>query len=155
MSLHYTSKHRLCDSTKATRQGWPLKPHFERKDDLRRRDVHIQLWLNEKEAEALSRNADRCRLTQSAYLRHLIMGYVPREAPPLDYRAMMQQIYHVGRSLNQIAAKAHVLNVVDTQRYDESVRMLENAILKIEDAVIVPQKMEKEGLLDDCTAQES
>ena len=122
---------------------------------MRKRDVHVQLWLNQKEAETLSLNADRCRLTQSAYLRHLIMGYVPREAPPLDYRAMMQQIYHVGRSLNQIAAKAHVLNVVDTQRYDESVRMLENTILKIEDAVIVPQKMEKEELLDDCTAQES
>jgi len=56
--------------------------------------------------------------------------------------------------LNQIAAKAHVLNVIDAQRYDESVRMLEDTILKIEDAVIVPQKMEKEELLENCTAQE-
>ncbi|MBQ3702275.1 MAG: plasmid mobilization relaxosome protein MobC [Oscillospiraceae bacterium] len=121
---------------------------------MRKRDVHVQLWLNQKEAETLSLNADRCRLTQSAYLRHLIMGYVPREAPPLDYRAMMQQIYHVGRSLNQIAAKAHVLNVIDAQRYDESIHMLEKTILKIEDAVIVPQKMGKEELLEDYTAQE-
>ena len=121
---------------------------------MRKRDVHVQLWLNQKEAETLSLNADRCRLTQSAYLRHLIMRYVPREAPPPDYHAMMQQIYHVGRSLNQIATKAHVLNVIDAQRYDESVRMLEDTILKIEDAVIVPQKMEKEELLEDCTAQE-
>ena len=121
---------------------------------MRKRDVHVQLWLNQKEAETLSLNADRCRLTQSAYLRHLIMGYVPREAPPLDYRAMMQQIYHVGRSLNQMAAKAHVLNVIDAQRYDESIHMLEKTILKIEDAVIVPQKMGKEELLEDYTAQE-
>ena len=121
---------------------------------MRKRDVHVQLWLNQKEAEALTRNAERCRLTQSTYLRHLIMGYAPCEAPPPDYHAMMQQIYHVGRSLNQIAAKAHVLNVVDTQQYDESVRMLEDTILKIEDAVIVPQKMGKEELLEDCTAQE-
>ena len=122
---------------------------------MRKRDVHVQLWLNQKEAETLSLNADRCRLTQSAYLRHLIMGYVPREAPPPDYHAMMQQICHVGRSLNQIATKAHVLNVIDAQRYDESIRMLENTILKIEDAVIVPQKMGKEELLETCTAQES
>ena len=121
---------------------------------MRKRDVHVQLWLNQKEAEALTRNAERCRLTQSTYLRHLIMGYAPCEAPPPDYHAMMQQIYHVGRSLNQIATKAHVLNVIDAQRYDESVRMLEDTILKIEDAVIVPQKMEKEELLEDCTAQE-
>ncbi len=82
------------------------------------------------------------------------MGYSPREAPPPDYHAMMRQIFHAGRSLNQIAIKAHVLNVIDAQRYDESVRMLENAILKIEDAVIVPQKMEKEELLETSTAQE-
>lgn len=121
---------------------------------MRKRDVHVQLWLNQKEAEVLSRNAQRCKLSQSAYLRHLIMGYIPREAPPLDYHAMMRQIFHAGRSLNQIAIKAHVLNVIDAQSYDESVRMLEDAILRIEDAVIVPQKMEKEELLEDCTAQE-
>ena len=62
--------------------------------------------------------------------------------------------YHVGRSLNQIATKAHVLNVIDAQRYDESFRMLENTILKIENAVIMPQKMEKEELLETSTAQE-
>ena len=121
---------------------------------MRKRDVHIQLWLNEKEAEALSRNAKKCRLSQSAYLRHLIMGYIPRKAPPPDYHAMMRQIYHVGRSLNQIAAKAHVLNVIDAQRYDESIHMLEKTILKIEDAVIVPQKMEKEELVETSTAYE-
>ena len=121
---------------------------------MRKRDVHIQLWLNQREAETLSHNAERCRLSQSAYLRHLIMGYVPREPPPADYYAMMRQIYHVGRSLNQIAAKAHVLNVIDAQRYDESIHMLEKTILKIEDAVIVPQKMEKEELVETSTAYE-
>ena len=121
---------------------------------MRKRDVHIQLWLNQREAETLSHNAERCRLSQSAYLRHLIMGYVPREPPPADYYAMMRQIYHVGRSLNQIASKAHVLNVIDAQRYDESIHMLEKTILKIEDAVIVPQKMEKEELVETSTAYE-
>ena len=131
----------------------PATP-FLKESDVRKRDVHIQLWLNEKEAEALSRNAKKCRLSQSAYLRHLIMGFAPREAPPLDYHAMMQQIYYAGRSLNQIAAKAHVLNVIDAQRYDESVRMLEDAILKIEDAAIMPQKMEKEEFIETSTARE-
>ena len=66
------------------------------------------------------------------------MGYIPREAPPPDYHAMMRQIFHAGRSLNQIAIKAHVLNVIDAQRYDEEVRKLETAIRKITDAVILP-----------------
>jgi len=115
---------------------------------LRKRDVHVQLWLNRKEAETLSRSAKKCRLSQSAYLRHLIMGIAPKEAPPPDYYAMMRQIYHVGTSLNQIAMKAHTLNVIDAQRYDESFRMLKDIILKIEEAVILPQKMEKEESLE-------
>jgi hypothetical protein len=36
----------------------------------------------------------------------------------------------------------------DARRYDESVRMLEDTILKIGDAVIAPQKKEKEELLE-------
>jgi len=121
---------------------------------LRKRDVHVQLWLNQKEAETLSLNADRCRLSQSAYLRHLIMGYIPREAPLPDYHALMQQIYHAGNSLNQIATKAHVLNVIDAQRYDESIHMLEKTILKIEDAKRRYIQKEKEELLETCTAQD-
>ena len=121
---------------------------------MRKRDVHVQLWLNQKEAEALARNAERCRLTQSAYLRHLIMGYVPREPPPTDYYAMMRQLYSVANNLNQIARKAHVLNVIDTQCYDKYARMAEGVLRKITEAVIVPQRMEKEELLETSTAYE-
>ena len=135
-------------------RGQPLQPRYERKDELRNRDVHIQLWLNQKEAEALARNAERCKLTQSAYLRHLIMGFAPREAPPPDYYAMMRQLYSVANNLNQIARKAYVLNIIDTQGYDKYARMAEESILKIMEAVIAPQRMEKEELLETSTARE-
>ena len=135
--------------------GSPCNPRFERKDDLRKRDVHVQLWLNQKEAYALAQSAEKCRLTQSAYLRHLIMGFAPREAPPPDYYAMMRQLYSVANNLNQIAKKAHVLNVIDAQGYDKYARMAEESILKIIEAVIAPQRMEKEELLETSTAREN
>ena len=121
---------------------------------MRKRDVHIQLWLNKKEAEALSRNAQRCKLSQSAYLRHLIMGYLPREVPPLDYHAMMRQLYSVANNLNQIARKTHVLNVIDAQGLDKYACMAEEAIRKITEAVIAPQKMEKEEFIETSTTHE-
>ena len=49
---------------------------------MRSRNVHVQLWLNQKEADALARSAKKCGLTQSTYLRHLITGFVPKELPP-------------------------------------------------------------------------
>ena len=113
---------------------------------MRKRDVHVQLWLNQKEADTLAQSAEKCKLTQSAYLRHLIMGYVPREPPPPDYYAMMRQLYSVANNLNQIARKAHVLNTIDAQSFDKYARIAADAIREITEAVIAPQKMKKGGI---------
>ena len=60
---------------------------------MRSRNEHVQLWLNRKEAATLARRAKACGITQSAYLRHLIMGFVPREQPSPDYYAFMRSLY--------------------------------------------------------------
>lgn len=112
---------------------------------MSQRKIEIKVRLNQKEAEALNQRVRKSRLSREAYLRHLIDGTVPREAPPPDYYAMMRELYRIGNSLNQVAQKAHTLNVVDVQRYDAGVRQLEAAIKKITEAVILPQPMEQAG----------
>ena len=111
---------------------------------MRNRNVHVQLWLNQREADALSRSAKKCGLTQSTYLRHLITGFVPQEAPPPDYYAMMRQLYGVANNLNQVARKAHALHVIDAQKVDECQKQVNEAILQITEAVVLPRKMNKE-----------
>ncbi|MEI3521818.1 MAG: ribbon-helix-helix protein, CopG family [Anaerosacchariphilus sp.] len=49
---------------------------------MRKRNVHIQFWLNRKEAEALDKKVRRSGLSREAYLRHLIDGVVPRTLRP-------------------------------------------------------------------------
>ena len=85
---------------------------------MTKREIEIKVRLNEKEAEHLNRQVEKCRLPREAYLRHLIAGVVPREAPPPEYFAFMRELHYVGNLLNQIAQKAHVLNVIDVKRYD-------------------------------------
>ncbi len=109
---------------------------------MRKRNIHIQVWLDRKEAEALDKKVRRSGLSREAYLRHLINGVVPQDAPPPDYFAMMRELHGIGKNLNQIAQKAHVLNVVDVQRYDTAARQLDAAIRRITDAVILPRPME-------------
>ena len=108
---------------------------------MSKRSIEIKVRLNRKEAEALEKRVEKSRLSREAYLRHLIEGSIPREAPPPDYYGMMRELYHIGNSLNQIAQKAYVLNVVDVQRYDVAVRRLETTIQEITNAVILPQPM--------------
>ena len=55
---------------------------------------------------------------------------------------MMRELHKIGNNLNQIAQKAHVLNVIDVQRYDQEVRKFNEAVRKITEAVILPEKNE-------------
>lgn len=109
---------------------------------MRKRNIRVQLWLNRKETETLDKKVKRSGLSREAYLRHLINGLVPRDAPPPDYFSMMRELHGIGNNLNQIAQKAHTLNVVDVQRYDTAVRQFETAVKKITEAVVLPQPME-------------
>ena len=108
---------------------------------MRKRNVHIQFWLDKKEAEALQTKVKKSCLSRKAYLRHLVNGLVPQDAPPPDYYAMMRELHGIGKNLNQIAAKAHTLNALDVQRYDENCRKLDEAVKTITAAVILPRPM--------------
>lgn len=110
---------------------------------MRKRNVHIQLWLEKKEAEQLNKKVKRSGLSREAYLRHLVNGLVPQDAPPPDYFNFMRELHKVGNNLNQIAQKAHVLNVLDVQRYDEALRLFERIVKSVTEAVILPRPMGK------------
>ena len=105
-----------------------------------KRIAEIQNELD-KEAEAFQKKVKKSGLSREAYLRHLVNGLEPQDAPPPDYYAMMRELHGIGNNLNQIAAKAHTLNALDVQRYDENCRKLDEAIKTITAAVILPRPM--------------
>ena len=109
---------------------------------MTKRNIEIKVRLNRKEMDALTKRVKKSRLSREAYLRHLINGSIPREAPPPDYYTMMRELYRIGNSLNQVAQKAHTLNVIDIQRYDSSVRQFEAAVKQITDTVVQPAPLE-------------
>ena len=111
---------------------------------MRKRNVAILFRLNRKEAEALDKKVKKSGLSREAYLRHLINGVVPRDAPPPDYYSMMRELHRIGNNLNQIAQKAHILNVLDVQRYDRDMRLFEDIVKRITEAVILPEPMKDE-----------
>lgn len=112
---------------------------------MRKRNVHIQFWLDKKETEAFQKKVKKSGLSREAYLRHLVNGLAPQDAPPPDYFTMMRELHGIGNNLNQIAVKAHTLNVMDVQRYDEACRKLDAVIKEITAAVILPRPINKPG----------
>lgn len=110
---------------------------------MRKRNIPFLFRLNKQEAEAFRERVKRSGLTQESYVRQVISGKMPRDAPPPDYYAMMKELHKIGNNLNQIAQKAHVLNVIDVQRYDRDMRKFEETVRLITEAVILPGTAEQ------------
>ena len=105
---------------------------------MRKRNCRVQVRLDRDEYQAFMKSVKKTGLSQEVYLRHLIKGEVPREAPPPEYFDFIRELHNVGNNLNQVAQKAHVLNVIDVKRYDENCRRLEKLIRDVTAAVILP-----------------
>jgi hypothetical protein len=109
---------------------------------MQKRNIEIKFRLDKKEAEALNKHVKKSGLSRESYLRHLINGLVPTDAPPPDYYAMIKELHAIGTNLNQIAQKAHVLGALDVKRYDDNVTALNRAVVDITNAVMLPRRIE-------------
>lgn len=73
---------------------------------MTKREIEIKVRLNQKEAEHLNRQLEKCRLSREAYLRHLIAGVVPREAPPPEYFAFMRELHYLFKATTPKGAQS-------------------------------------------------
>ena len=110
---------------------------------MRKRNIQIITRLDREESERLKKRVRKSGMSQEAYVRCLIDGLVPTDAPPPDYHAMMRELRAIGNNLNQISQKAHALNALDVKRYDENAALLKKAVVEITNAVMLPRKVER------------
>ena len=108
---------------------------------MRTRSNRIFLRLNDAELEKLNTAVRKSGLSREVYLRKLIDGIQPKELPPPDFRPMMRQLYYCGNNLNQIARKAHALNVIDVQKYDEAVKLFRDIVADLNRTVLEPERI--------------
>ena len=110
---------------------------------MRKRNIQIITRLDKVENERFKKLIKKSGLSQEAYIRSLINGLVPTDNPPPDYFAMMKELHYIGVNLNQIAQKAHALNVLNIKQYYDNVAMLNEKIVEIINAVMLPRKIER------------
>lgn len=108
---------------------------------MNNRTIEIKVRLNQREADILNEKVKKSSLSREAYLRQLIGGLIPQDAPPPDYYAMMKELYRIGNNLNQIAKKAQTLNMIDVPLYKKAVDEFETAVKQITDAVVMPRRL--------------
>lgn len=114
---------------------------------MRNHPITFHIRFTEKEYDRLCKYAAKAGLPKTTYIRHMINGNIPKEAPPMDYFEFMRQIYSLGNNLNQLTARAHYLGWVQSDQLQAAKEDLTNLIRQITNRMILPEKMDVKEVL--------
>ena len=88
--------------------------------DKRKFDIR----LSQKDFKLLERNARRCKISKSEYMRMLLPKIAPREAPPADYSGMMNELQVIREDLDVLAQMAAATGLMDSVAVETELRKL-------------------------------
>ena len=83
--------------------------------------VQNHFRFSKEDAESLKVKSQKTCLSESQLVRLLLRGYKPKEKPDDRFYEAMRQLSGIANNINQLAAKAHSLGFVDTQKLNEEV----------------------------------
>ena len=90
---------------------------FEMRCCMRNRGKTIVVRFSDEELFALDSKVRKTSLSREAYIRAVLSDTVPVELPPIDYVSLIKELNRIGRNLNQIAAKAHSLGLLNYKEF--------------------------------------
>lgn len=95
---------------------------------MARRNIKIDLRLNEQEMQWLRRDVARSGWSREKYLRALIEHSSIREMPSMDLISVLRNLQQINNNMNQVALIANAKGFVDTAAYWENVELLKETI---------------------------
>lgn len=102
---------------------------------MRQRYYRARVWLDEQEYNHFIKNVEKTGLSKEIYLRQLIIGYHPKERPPLDYFEIIRKLTMIGSNMNQIAAKLNATSFFDEKQYSYQYEKLKSVLLNIQRSI--------------------
>lgn len=95
---------------------------------MRYRNKKKQFWFSEEECKILAINSEKAGLTESEYIREIVLGYKLKEKPDDRFYDNLKVIRSLSNNMNQIAKKANSLGFIDELAYRKNVDMIKNFI---------------------------
>lgn len=78
-----------------------------------KRTFEIKIRLNRSELDALNRKVQKADMSRESYCRAVLNGAAIREAPPVEYYALIREIKRVGANIDQILKIANAGGLLD------------------------------------------
>jgi len=85
-------------------------------------------WFNDKEENELKRKSKEVGMTESDYIRNLVLGNELKQKPDEEFYKSIKVIRSISHNINQLATKAHSLGFIDEREYKKEVIKLDNLI---------------------------
>lgn len=98
---------------------------------MRKRNNHIQCWLNDTELRKLNSNVKKAGLSREQYLRSVIMGTIPKELPPAEFGEVLKALRQIGNNMNQMALRANSGEKISPEEYRKNCDALQKAVSEI------------------------
>lgn len=95
---------------------------------MRYRNKKKQFWFSEEECKILADNSEKVGLSESEYIRELLVGYKLKEKPDDRFYENLKVFRGLANNMNQIASKAHSLGFIDEIQYKKNVEMIKQFI---------------------------
>ena len=92
---------------------------------MRKRNLHISVWMNEQEYRHLKKQAELAGLGIDPFIRSLVAGVQIRPRPPDTYPALLRELSAIGNNINQIAYWANARKGI-TDRSEEHTSELQS-----------------------------
>lgn len=100
------------------------------------RPIAKRFDVNDYEANLLAVKSKQCGLTEAAYIRELITGHGPKEAPGKEFYKAMNNINKIGVNINKIAAVACSTGVIDDGWLRKLAESLNRQMLELKEIVL-------------------
>lgn len=105
---------------------------------MRVRQIKKQYYLNEEENEILK---NKCLLTgynEGSLIRSLLIGFKPKEKPPVEFYNAIKEIRKIGININQIALIANSTGKIDNSKLDNEINSLNILIRELKTVYLKP-----------------
>ena len=95
---------------------------------MRKRNIRIQVRLNDIEYAKLLDDIERSNENISDYIRKLILGKEIKEKPDHDFLKILNQLSKIGVNINQIAHNVNGIGKFDKIRYEQEANLLHQMV---------------------------
>jgi len=107
---------------------------------MRKRNIRIQVRLNDIEYEKLLTDIDKSDNNISDYIRKLIIGKEIKEKPDHDFLKILNELSRIGVNINQIAHNVNGLGEFDKNRYEQEADSLFTIVKRLKEKYLWKEK---------------